>query len=345
MSEPIQGGAPKYSEAFALYKAESTFSYEAAQAAMCGRKRGKKLQTVLAKKRGYDSCRNSCTCGPRPYEVKAVAVLFLAEVISPTASKLVEATEKWGNTREKNHTSRNLLYNTELPAFDFLATRPDLAQQFARHMKNSSRSPGNNPEHVVNGFDWSSLGHGTVVDVGGSDGHITIALARTFPHLRFVVQDLESTISNGSELLQGISQDVATRITFQGYNFFDPQTVIGANVYLFRWIFHDWCDHDAVKILKSQVSAMSANPASTLLIVDIVLPEPSTVDLLEERLLRVRDLTMMQSFNSHERELVDWQRLLQETNESDQSHWRLKLKGIHKPAGSLLSILEVVLEK
>ncbi|KAJ7231279.1 hypothetical protein B0H12DRAFT_1239999 [Mycena haematopus] len=38
-----------------------------------------------------------------------------------------------------------------------------------------------------------------VVDVGGSVGSITLELAKTFPHLRYVVQDLQKEISGGEK--------------------------------------------------------------------------------------------------------------------------------------------------
>ena len=47
-------------------------------------------------------------------------------------------------------------------------------------------------------YDWKSLpGNSLVVDVGGNVGTASPALAREFPHLKFVVQDRQPGIDAG----------------------------------------------------------------------------------------------------------------------------------------------------
>ena len=77
---------------------------------------------------------------------------------------------------------------------------------------------------------------------------------------------------------------------------------------------------------------------SRLLIMETVLPSPASVPTSVERIVRARDLTMMQVFNSSERDLADWKRLLAETDP------RLHLVGVNEPFGSAMSILEVSLD-
>jgi hypothetical protein len=48
---------------------------------------------------------------------------------------------------------------------------------------------------VILGFDWISLPKDSlVVDVGGSVGTVTLILTKAFPHLRYVVQDLQKVV-------------------------------------------------------------------------------------------------------------------------------------------------------
>ena len=101
-------------------------------------------------------------------------------------------------------------------------------------------------------------------------------------------------------------------------------------------ILHDWPDEEAVKIVRSIVGAMEEN-GSRLLIMDTVLPKPGSVPVSVERIVRVRDLTMMQAFNSKERDLDDWNTLLVAADQ------RLQLANVVQPSGSDMSILEVVL--
>ena len=68
---------------------------------------------------------------------------------------------------------------------------------------------------------------------------------------------------------------------------------------------------------------------SRLLIMDTVLPTPGSKGVVEEALLRVRDLTMMQAFNAPERELGESENLFAQAadgerrfvEESGQASW------------------------
>jgi len=99
-------------------------------------------------------------------------------------------------------------------------------------------------------------------------------------------------------------------------------------------IFHDWPKEEAIKILRNNVLALK--PGSRLLIMDSVLPLPGSIPASQERLLRVRDLTMLQAFNSQERDLEAWEELLAAADE------RLKLVNVVQPFGSAMSVIEVV---
>jgi hypothetical protein len=86
---------------------------------------------------------------------------------------------------------------------------------------------------------------------------------------------------------------------------------------------------------------------SRLIIMDTVLPTPGSVPAPEESLLRVRDLTMIQAFNSHEREMDDWKRLFDTVSREENASCpaaqagRLQLKNVAKPFGSVMSIMEL----
>jgi len=74
------------------------------------------------------------------------------------------------------------------------------------------------------------------------------------------------------------------RVRFMQHNFFTPQPIKDADAYFFRLIFHDWPDDECIEILRNLVPALK-NGASVL-ICDIVLPEPDTVPTrLEKEML------------------------------------------------------------
>jgi 6-hydroxytryprostatin B O-methyltransferase len=152
-----------------------------------------------------------------------------------------------------------------------------------------------------------------------------------------VVQDLPANADSGRKTVADIlPTHITSRLTFQGHDFTQPQPVLGADAYLLRMILHDWPDDKAATILKNIVAAMD-QLKSKLLIMDTVLPTPGSVPVSVERIVRVRDLTMMQAFNSKERDLDDWKDLLAAVDP------RLQIVRVNQPFGSAMSVLEVVL--
>ena len=146
-------------------------------------------------------------------------------------------------------------------------------------------SPGLHPSHIVHGFDWAGLGDATVVDVGGSHGSQSLALASAFPNLSCVVQDRAEVVQRAQQTdLATLSAKGKGRVKFMEHDFFEEQPVKGAAVYVLRWILHDWSDGYAIRILRALGPAMGEG--SKVLICEAVLPEPSRVSTLRERAAR-----------------------------------------------------------
>lgn len=91
--------------------------------------------------------------------------LFMAAETAPGAMVFVEATERWGSTSQRNQTAFNIARNTDRTFLDYVNQDPDLSKKFAAYMKNLLSSEGTSLRHLLNGFDWASLGEATVVDV------------------------------------------------------------------------------------------------------------------------------------------------------------------------------------
>ena len=123
-------------------------------------------------------------------------------------------------------------------------------------------------------YPWGTLGPGsaTVVDVGGGVGGFCLQLSHLHSHLRFIIQD------RGPVLYQA-EHDVWPRenpralagglVEFVVHDFFDPNPVIGADVYWLRYILHDWSDDYCVRILINIRTAMRSH--SRLLICEQVM--------------------------------------------------------------------------
>lgn len=143
-----------------------------------------------------------------------------------------------------------------------------------------SLDDGYSPRHLVDNYPWASIGKGTVVDVGGSHGSFSLAIAQAFP-LTCIVQDKPEVLA---DLTTAVPTDLKDRLKFMAHDFFAEQPVHDADVYLFRWIFHDWSDKYSVRILKALIPALKKG--ARIVIHEYILPEPGAIPLLQERQLR-----------------------------------------------------------
>jgi len=99
---------------------------------------------------------------------------------------------------------------------------------------------------VAAAYDWSTLGE--VVDVGGSDESLLIALLRAHLTLRGTVLDLPSPATTAARALAAAG--LADRGAARAGNFFEPLPA-GAGGYILSRVIHDWDDDDARRILRN----------------------------------------------------------------------------------------------
>ncbi|KAK4894567.1 hypothetical protein LTR27_007208 [Elasticomyces elasticus] len=141
-----------------------------------------------------------------------------------------------------------------------------------------------------------------MVDVGGGVGG----------------QDLPDTIKNNASPPEGVES--------MSYDFFTPQPVKCARIYLFRSVCHDWDDSHSRKLLSNTVAAMDAE-YSRLLIDDWVLP-----DFGASLKATNMDVNMMIMFDAMERTKNQWVKLLADVG--------LEIVEIYSTPGAAESIIE-----
>ncbi|KAL8934943.1 MAG: hypothetical protein Q9216_005660 [Gyalolechia sp. 2 TL-2023] len=176
-----------------------------------------------------------------------------------------------------------LAHDTNLPFYKYLALNSSKSARFAGAMQAFEDGPDISPSYLVENYAWSSYGSGLVVDVGGSLGSICIAIAEAHPTLRFVVQDRPDIVKIGSLTLENLPTRIAERIDFMAHDFFEEQT-IQADIYLFRYIFHNWPDAYVIKILRQLIPSLKSG--AKIVINETLLPEPNTSSLTREREVR-----------------------------------------------------------
>ncbi|KAL4891044.1 S-adenosyl-L-methionine-dependent methyltransferase [Aspergillus ambiguus] len=213
------------------------------------------------------------------------------------------------------------------------------AGRFAEAMQGLGETSGVMTETVLRKFDWGSLGEATVVDMGGSAGHISAMLAENYPKLDIVVQDLPSVESAFNANIG--SSPYAPRIRFQSHDFFQTQT-LSADVFLLKSVLHDWSDQYVLQIVRHLLDVLK--PGNHLLIFDIVVPadydaeSKSATPLPVRKWVSAMDLQMHLACNSKERTVNDWVKVIQ------QADTRFEFKEAHVPAGSPLGIFDFVFQ-
>jgi hypothetical protein len=65
------------------------------------------------------------------------------------------------------------------------------------------------PTMLLDNYAWNNVN--TFIDVGGSHGSVAIGLAKQFPHVKCIVQDLPDTVAEG---IVRLPADLKDRVTF-----------------------------------------------------------------------------------------------------------------------------------
>lgn len=188
-------------------------------------------------------------------------------------------------------------------------------------------------EVLLHAFDWKSVGNATVVDLGGSGGHDTFVLAKAFPQLNVVVQDLPEC---QPVFDKNLPSSLESRVSFLPHNFFNPQPV-QADIYLIKLILHDWPDKQCIEILQGLRPALKRG--AKIVFIDYV-GKPSESETNLPRSMHQfgtsTDLRMMALFNAKERPVAFWEGIFARADE------RFKVQRIECKALSYMVVIEAV---
>lgn len=136
---------------------------------------------------------------------------------------------------------------------------------------------------LLDNFPWKTSlpDGGIVVDLGGSQGHVSAFLAEAVPTLKFVVQDLPEAISDTA---YQIPESVSDRVILMEHDFFSPQVSKNIDIVLIRYIFHNWSDEYCLRILRHLIPGLKKG--AKVVIQDHLLPEPGTLSMTMEKDVR-----------------------------------------------------------
>jgi O-methyltransferase domain len=167
----------------------------------------------------------------------------------------------------------------------WLAAHPDERASFDRAMAQGWQGRLERLERA----DWR--GDELVVDVGGGNGSLLLALLERHRRMRGIVFDLPETVRD--------ERTLGDRCRFVEGSFFER--VPGGDVHLLSTILHDWDDHSARRILETIRAASSGR----LVVLDSVIEPGNSPDGA-----KWLDLLMLTIARGRERTAEQWRVLL-----------------------------------
>ncbi|WP_338885593.1 methyltransferase [Xenorhabdus sp. TH1] len=146
-----------------------------------------------------------------------------------------------------------------LPFFDYWAQKDTQADDF--HAGMSSMSKVENL-FLVNSYDFPK--NATVVDIAGGFGGLLLGVLQANTTLRGILFDQPHVLARHQ--LDALGDDTRWEITSGDFFESCPQ----GDIYLLKYIMHDWPDEQCIRILRNCRQAMS--PDGRVLIMDPVIP-------------------------------------------------------------------------
>jgi hypothetical protein len=185
-----------------------------------------------------------------------------------------------------------------VPAFSYLAVRPELSAIFNAAMSQGTR---HSIATLLDHYDFGRFR--SVTDVGGGDATLIAAILDRHPNLTGVVFDTGAGVGQAAETLD--FHGVSGRCSIVAGDFFDSVPA-GADLYVLKSVIHNWDDERAAVILRNCREAMANG--GTVLIIDPVLPDSAVASDAAENPYLV-DLNMLVICAGKERTRADFAQL------------------------------------
>ncbi|KAI1454081.1 S-adenosyl-L-methionine-dependent methyltransferase [Annulohypoxylon moriforme] len=242
-------------------------------------------------------------------------VAFNTKDVYPSSAHVIDALTKYPEATSLTQTGFNFAFNTvnSEPMFVTIGKDPQRAKRMGQAMSSLTGGEGYELTYIVQGCDLTDVDArgGTLVDLGGSHGFVSLYLAKLFRNMKFVVQDLPNTIASAPDPICADAK-IAKRVRLQTHDFFQEQPIKDADVYYFRWIMHNYSTPYAVQIIRALIPALK--PGARIVINDLCLSEPGLETPWDERLMRSMDLVMMTLLNAQEREEAGFRELFEKAD-------------------------------
>jgi hypothetical protein len=181
------------------------------------------------------------------------------------------------------------------PVFDYLQENPAAGSIFDAAMTGLSQAVN----HSLSGaYDFSRAR--SVVDVGGGQGSLLTTILQSHPSLQGTVFDSHAVVAGAVKQIEAAG--LRERCRAIGGDFF-AAVPPNADIYVLKYILHDWNDESALAILRSCRVAAAAH--SRLLIVEDLVGDPNAPSSA-----KLTDIEMLMIFGGRERTQAEYAELL-----------------------------------
>jgi hypothetical protein len=234
----------------------------------------------------------------------------LSEVLRSDHPQSIRAAAHMICDREHWNSHGNMLHSVKtgeiafdhtfgMPVFPYFAANPEVAEIFDNAMTSFS---GPIAEAVVATYDFADAG--TIADIAGGHGFLLAKVLKSAPQAKGILFDQPQVVAGADAVLQ--REGVDDRIEKIGGDFF-REIPVEADIYLMKFIIHDWNDEQSVQILSNL--AKSAKPGARVLLVESVVEEDDAVPSMS----KVMDLNMLAMTGGKERTEKEYAALFEKT--------------------------------
>jgi hypothetical protein len=214
-------------------------------------------------------------------------------------AELGEFYHPWGNLLHSVKTGEVAFDNYyKFNLWQYYNANPEEGVNFNQAMSQLTRYVD---KSIIEAYDFSVAD--TIVDIGGGSGALLSAVLEVAPGSKGILFDQPEVAREAAARF--VANGLSDRCIAQGGSFFDAVPA-GADLYMMKYILHDWSDENVIRILTSCAVAMKTG--SKLLVIDSVIPEDN-----EPNIGKLMDVNMLVVTGGRERTAVEFDYLFKET--------------------------------
>jgi precorrin-6B methylase 2 len=176
------------------------------------------------------------------------------------------------------------------PRFEYHKTNKEANARFQAGMQATTSAE---TATILEAYDFSTTG--TIVDVGGGNGTLMLAILSENPHLSGILFDQEDTI----ELARNAASGQLRNCRLAAGDFFEAVPE-GGDLYILKSVIHDWGDDPSATILDNCRRAMGEK--GNLLVLDRIIGPPNQASAA-----MIVDLSVLVEHRGRERRLEEFE--------------------------------------